>query len=613
VTPKARRPPMRRIEDYAMIGDCRTAALVGRDGSIDWLCLPRFDGDACFAAILGGPENGRWQIAPKAKAEVFRHYRDGGLVLDTRFETRGGAVSVVDFMPMDQPRSSIVRQVIGRRGRVAMHLDLVLRFDYGITVPWVSRRTDGTVTAVAGANRMALRGSVPLRGQDLRTIADFTIAEGESHSFVLTHGRSHLPVAKPFNLRKALAETERFWRDWAAICQHTGEWTAVVRRSLVTLKGLSFEPTGGIVAAPTTSLPERVGGERNWDYRYCWLRDATFTLLAFLNAGYREEARAWREWLLRAVAGSPGQMQIMYGLAGERRLDEWQVPWLPGFAGWGPVRIGNAAAGQLQLDVYGEIADALALARRGGLDSAPRSLELTTSWLDHLAKVWKQPDSGIWEIRGEPRHFTHSKVMAWVAFKRAADARHMPRELRADWQRLAERIHRDICRHAVDPKGGHFVQAYGSRRLDANLLLLAIVGFLPPDDPRLVKTVAAIEERLMSDGLVLRYETDRRLDGLPEGEGAFLACSFWLADNYCLMGRLEDARALFRRLVALCNDVGLLSEEYDPRTRRFLGNFPQAFSHVALVNTAIGLERAEGVKRRLVRGGGRRRAVARHD
>lgn len=596
-----------------MIGDCRTAALVGKDGSIDWLCLPRFDGDACFAAILGGPEHGRWQIAPKARATVTRHYRDGSLVLDTRFETRSGAVSVVDFMPVGQPHSSIVRQVIGRRGRVAMHLDLIMRFDYGVTVPWVSRQRDGTVTAVAGPNRLALRSSVALRGRDLRTIADFTIAEGETHSFVLTHGRSHLPLAKPFNMRKALSATERFWRNWASSCHDTGEWTAVVRRSLITLKGLSFQPTGGIVAAATTSLPEFLGGERNWDYRYCWLRDATFTLLAFLNAGYREEARAWRDWLLRTVAGSPDQMQIMYGIAGERRLDEWQVPWLPGFADSAPVRIGNAAANQLQLDVYGEIADALALSRKGGIDSAPRSLELTTSWLDHLAKIWHQPDSGIWEIRGEPRHFTHSKVMAWVAFNRASDAAHMPRDLRATWRRLADRIHRDICRHAVDPKGGYFAQSYGSDKLDASLLLMAIVGFLPPDDPRLVRTVAAIEERLMADGLVLRYETDRQLDGLPKGEGAFLACSFWLADNYTLMGRLKDARALFRRLVALCNDVGLLAEEYDPRAKRFLGNFPQAFSHVALVNTAIALGRAEGEKLRRLSGGRRRRAVARHD
>ena len=612
MTSRTRRAPMRRIEDYAMIGDCQTAALVGRDGSIDWFCLPRFDGEACFAALLGGPENGRWQIAPRGRAEVTRHYRDGSLVLDTRFKTRGGVVSVVDFMPMGQPHSSIVRQVIGRAGRVAMRLELVLRFDYGITVPWVSREPNGAVTAVAGPHRLALRASLPLRGRDMRTMAEFTIAAGESHSFVLTHGRSHLPLPRPFNVRTALAETEKFWRGWASGGGDAGEWTAVVRRSLITLKGLSFKATGGIAAAATTSLPEFIGGERNWDYRYCWLRDAAFTLLAFMNAGFRDEARDWRDWLLRAVAGSPDQMQIMYGLAGERRLDEWEVPWLPGFAGSAPVRIGNAAAGQLQLDVYGEVADAQAVARRGGLSIVKHGVAVTSSWLEHLRRIWRQPDSGIWEVRGPPQHFTHSKVMCWVAFDRAARAPHISHKARERWRRLAARVHGEICRHAVDPKGGHFTQAYGSRRLDASLLLLAIVGFLPPDDPRLVKTVAAIEKRLVVEGLVLRYETDRQLDGLPKGEGAFLACSFWLADNYCLMGRLEEGRALFRRLVGLCNDVGLLAEEYDPRAKRFLGNFPQAFSHVALVNTAYGLKRAEGARVGAA-GGVRRRAVARHD
>jgi GH15 family glucan-1,4-alpha-glucosidase len=602
---------MRRIEDYAMIGDCQTAALVGKDGSIDWLCLPRFDGEACFAALLGGPENGRWQIAPRAKAKATRHYRDGSLVLDTRFETRSGVVSVIDFMPMDQLHSSVVRQVVGRAGRVAMRLELVMRFDYGITVPWVSREPNDIVTAVAGPHRLALRTSVPLRGKDLRSVADFTIAAGESHSFVLSYGRSHLPLPRPINVRTALAATEKFWRGWASAGGDAGEWTATVRRSLITLKGLSFKPTGGIAAAATTSLPEFIGGERNWDYRYCWLRDAAFTLLALMNAGFRDEARDWRDWLIRAVAGSPDQMQIMYGLAGERRLDEWEVPWLSGFAGSAPVRVGNAAASQLQLDVYGEIADALAVARKGGLSSVRRGVSLTSSWLEHLAKIWRQPDSGIWEVRGPPQHFTHSKVMCWVAFDRAARTPRIGRKARAHWGRLAARVHGDICRHALDPKGGHFTQAYGSRRLDASLLLLAIVGFLPPDDPRLTKTVAAIEKRLVVEGLVLRYESDRRLDGLPKGEGAFLACSFWLADNYCLMGRLEEGRALFRRLIGLCNDVGLLAEEYDPRAGRFLGNFPQAFSHVALVNSAYALKRAEGAKVGVA--GARRRAVARHD
>ncbi len=579
-----------------MIGNCRTAALVGCDGSIDWLCLPRFDDAACFAALLGSPDHGRWQIAPRAKATVSRRYRDSSLVLETLFETRTGAVSLIDFMPIGREDHSVVRLVIGRRGRVGMQTELVIRFDYGITVPWVSRQEDGALSAVAGPDRLVLHTTAPMRGKDLRSVAEFSVSKGETVSFTLTHKPSHLPVPKGFSVRAALAATERFWRRWAQRCAGAGEWSETVRRSLITLNGLSFLPTGGIVAAPTTSLPEKLGGQRNWDYRYCWLRDATFTLQALINAGYHGEARAWRDWLVRAVAGSPEQLQIMYGLAGERRLDEWEVPWLPGYANSRPVRIGNAAAVQLQLDVFGELTDTLAMARGAGMPSMPRSVELSQTWLFHLEKIWREPDEGIWEVRGKPQHFTHSKVMTWLAFHRAAEAPHLGRaeRYRRRWRRLAARIHRDICRHAVDPRGGYFTQSYESRRLDASLLLLALVGFLPPSDPRIRRTVAAIERRLLVDGLVIRYETRPGVDGLPPGEGAFLACSFWLADNYILLGRLEDARRLFRKLVALCNDVGLLSEEYDPRARRFLGNFPQAFSHVALVNTAFRLARAEG-------------------
>jgi GH15 family glucan-1,4-alpha-glucosidase len=597
-----------RIEDYAMIGDCRTAALVSREGSIDWLCLPRFDSGACFAALLGRGENGHWRIAPRAKSQIQRRYRQGGLVLETRFETRAGVVLLVDFMPIGHAESSVVRLVLGCAGCVALQSELVIRFDYGVTVPWVTRLPDGALTAVAGPHKLVLRTPAPLKGQDLRTIARFSVAAGETIPFVLSHGASHLPLPKALNVKTALARTERFWRGWTRRCRSAGEWSEPLRRSLITLKGLSYAPTGGIVAAPTTSLPERLGGVRNWDYRYCWLRDATFTLVALMDAGYRDEAQAWRDWLLRAVAGSPEQLQIMYGLGGERRLDEWELPWLPGHAGSAPVRVGNAAASQLQLDVYGEIANALALARRDGLGALPRSGELRQTWLHHLEKIWRLPDSGIWEIRGKPRHFTHSKVMAWVAFNCAVQTRHLGRaeRFRNHWRRIASRIHRDICKNALDPSGRYFVQSYGSRNLDASLLLLPIVGFLPAQDSRIRATVEAIERRLMVDGLVMRYDSGRGVDALPPGEGAFLACSFWLADNYVLLGRLTEARALFRRLAALCNDVGLLSEEYDPRARRFLGNFPQAFSHVALVNTALGLMR-EKPPRRAKRGAARGR------
>jgi GH15 family glucan-1,4-alpha-glucosidase len=586
-------PVSSRIEDYAMIGDCRTAALVSRNGSIDWLCLPRFDSASCFASLLGTPEHGRWQIKPKAKATVTRSYQDGSLILQTVFKTRGGTVQVTDFMPVRQAESSIIRLITGISGRVAMTMDLAIRFDYGITVPWVSQVGKHTFTAVAGPDMLTLRTTAPMHGQGLRSVSDFSVVAGETVSYVLTYSQSYEPPPKPLNVAKALARTAKFWRRWSGRCGTAGEYTETVRRSLITLKGLTYLPTGGIVAAATTSLPEEIGGERNWDYRYCWVRDATFTLLAFMNAGYMDEAAAWRDWLLRAVAGSPDQLQIMYGIGGERRLPEWQIPWLPGYQKSAPVRVGNAASDQVQLDVYGELMDALAQASRGGVPASARAGTSRQLMLERLEEIWRRPDNGIWEIRGELRHFVHSKVMAWLAFHRLGTAPNLRDDrIQAHYRRVAAEIHKDICDHGVDPKGQYFVQYYGAKEVDASLLLLAIVGFLPPDDPRIENTVNEIERRLMPNGLVLRYRTTSRVDGLSGTEGAFLACSFWLVDNLVLLGRLEDAQELFSRLVGLANDVGLLSEEYDPVGKRMLGNFPQAFSHVALVNSAIGLARA---------------------
>ncbi|HXD43248.1 MAG TPA: glycoside hydrolase family 15 protein [Ramlibacter sp.] len=589
-----------RIEDYAMIGDMRTAALVGRDGSIDWFCAPRFDSDACFAALLGDADNGRWKIAPRRPAQVRRHYQNGGLILETRFSNEDGIVSIVDFMPVGEADSSIVRLVIGREGKLAMETDLVIRFDYGLSVPWVNRRDKETLTAVAGPSMLVLRTPVNLRGQDLHTVGRFTVKKGQTIPFVLTYVSSHLKPPPPCDVQEQRRRTEAFWRDWSQRCNVKGKWSGHVRRSLVTLKGLSFRPTGGIVAAPTTSLPESLGGVRNWDYRFCWVRDAAFTLLAFLNAGYTEEAEDWQNWLLRAVAGSPDQLQIMYGLAGERDLPERQLDWLAGYAGSRPVRVGNAASLQIQLDVYGELADVVKHAARGGLATAPRRGELRLAFLRHLEQIWQLPDYGIWEIRGEPQHFVHSKVMAWVAFDRAWRATDTVanKARRARWKKLAAQIHADICANGVDSARGCFVQAYGSQSLDAALLLLPIVGFLPPTDRRIKATVAEIERRLLAGGLVLRYETASGVDGLPQGEGAFLPCSFWLVDIYVLMGRRADAVKLFERLLKCRNDVGLLAEEYDPRARRMLGNFPQAFSHVALVNSALGLLHATGAVER---------------
>ncbi len=582
------------IGDYAMIGDMRTAALVGRDGSIDWFCAPRFDSSACLSALLGDDENGRWKIAPSQPAKVRRHYQRGGLVLETRFENQEGVVSIVDFMPVDQENSSIVRMVIGREGSVAMAADLVMRFDYGRSVPWVTRADKQTLTAVAGPSMLVLRTPVGLRGQNMHTTSRFTVKKGQTIPFVLTHVPSHLPPPAPFDINEQLEHTEAFWRQWAWRCNVKGKWSGHVRRSLVTLKGLSFRPTGGIVAAPTTSLPESLGGPRNWDYRFCWLRDAAFTLLALLNAGYFEEADDWQNWLLRAVAGSPDQVQIMYGAAGERDLPERELDWLAGYAGSRPVRVGNAAARQIQLDIYGEIADVMAHSERGGLDPAPRREKLRIAFLEHLETIWRLPDYGIWEVRGEPQQFVHSKVMAWVAFDRASRAPGIAKAQRDRYKKIAAGIHAEICDKGVDAARGCFVQAYGSLRMDAALLLLPIVGFLPPSDKRIKATVKQVERHLSVHGLLLRYQTDSGVDGLPAGEGMFLPCSFWLVDIYVLMGRRQEAVRLFERLLKCRNDVGLLSEEYDPRARRMLGNFPQAFSHVALVNSALGLAQAVG-------------------
>ncbi len=585
-----------KIEDYALIGDGETAALVGRDGSIDWLCLPRFDSDACFAALLGTAEHGRWLLAPTQPARASRRYRPDTLILETRFVTDTGVVTVIDFMPPRDPQAALIRIVIGEEGRVPIRTELVLRFGYGATVPWVTRMEDGTLRAVAGPDMALLRTPVALRGEGLRTVAEFVVTPGDTIPFVLTYCASHQSVSRPpVNPRSALATTEAFWRRWAAQCKPAGEWSDAVKRSLITLKALIYTPTGGIVAAPTTSLPERLGGARNWDYRFCWLRDATLTLLALMNAGYYDEAQAWRAWLLRAIAGVPAQAQIMYGVAGERRLTEWVVGWLPGYESSAPVRIGNAAHNQLQLDVYGEVMDALHQARRGGLDSGEAAWAAQRALIEHLATIWDQPDAGIWEVRDAPEHFTYSKVMAWVALDRAikgAETFGLDAPIQR-WRQLARTIHSDVCANGFDPQLGSFVRAYGTKELDASLLLLPAVGFLPPGDARIRGTVDAIERHLLVDDFVLRYDTTASLDGLPPGEGVFLACSFWLADAYVLMNRHADARRLFERLLSLRNDVGLLSEEYDVVRQRLVGNFPQAFSHIALVNTAYNLTQVQ--------------------
>jgi GH15 family glucan-1,4-alpha-glucosidase len=586
-----------RIEDYALIGDCRAAALVGRDGSIDWLCWPRFDSPACFAALLGTTDNGRWQIATKdAPVTINRRYRPGTLILETEFQIESGSATVIDFMP-SADGADLVRIVAGRSGRVVFQTELVLRFNYGASVPWVNRLDDDTLNAIAGPERLILRTPIPVYGEDLKTLGEFTVEAGQSIPFVLSYGSSFQSPPPPIDPFQALEHTEVFWRQWSDRCPAVEPWTEAVKRSLITLKALTYAPTGGIVAAATTSLPEHLGGVRNWDYRYCWLRDATFTLLAFMNLGYYEEAKAWRDWLLRAIAGSPRQIQIMYGVGGERWLPEQIVPWLPGYENSAPVRIGNDASQQVQLDVYGEVTDTMFQTYKAGMAPTERGRALRPVVLEYLSKAWRQPDEGLWEVRGGPQHFVHSKVMAWVAFDRAANEAAAgefdePHQL---WREIANQIHAEVCERGFDRDINSFVQAYGSKRLDASLLVIPLVGFLPPEDPRVRGTLRAIEDRLLIDGeFVLRYETEHAGDGLPAGEGAFLACSFWLVDNYILQGRYAEARKLFDRLLSRRNDVGLLSEEFDPLTGRMLGNFPQAYSHVGLINCALNLNRKTG-------------------
>ena len=589
------------LEDYGLIGDLQTAALVSRSGSIDWLCFPRFDSGACFAALLGTEEHGRWSIRPAGPFEpAGRRYRGDSLVLETHLETPHGEVRLIDFMPPRGRAPDVVRIVEGVRGRVELEMELVIRFDYGDTVPWV-RRVDGVRLAVAGPDALRLDTPVEVEGRDQRTIAEFTVEEGERIPFVLTWFPSNEEFPDPVDAEAALHETAAFWAGWSERCAEVGRWSEAVRRSLITLKALTFQPTGGIVAAPTTSLPEALGGVRNWDYRYCWLRDATLTLLTFLRAGYVAEAQAWRDWFLRAIAGNPDALQIMYGVAGERRLPELELDWLPGYEGSRPVRIGNGAHEQLQLDVYGEVADALFQGRLAGIEPSDDAWRLTATFLGFLEAGWRQPDQGIWEVRGPRRHFTQSKVMAWVSFDRALRSieqfgREGPVER---WRATRDEIHDEVLREGFDRERGTFVQSYGSDRLDASLLMIPLVGFLPADDERVVGTVEAIQRELVRDGFVERYRADEEnveVDGLPPGEGTFLPCSFWLVEVLALQGRTEEATELFERLLAVRNDLGLLAEQYDVGRGRLVGNFPQAFTHLALVDAAFTL--AEGVRTR---------------
>ncbi|WP_427893896.1 glycoside hydrolase family 15 protein [Kribbella sp. GL6] len=595
-----RSTPARRIEDYALIGDLQTAALVSKQGSIDWLCFPRFDSPACFAALLGTEDNGHWRIAPRdADAVSSRHYRGDTLVLETEWSTPTGTVRVIDFMPPRDAAPDVVRIVEGVHGTVEMRSELKLRFDYGHVVPWV-RRSDGQIDAIAGPDAVSLRSDVHQYGRDLTTYGDFRVGKGDRAWFVLTWHPSHHPVPRATDAIASLRPTEDFWTDWIGRSTSTTELSEEVTRSILTLKALTYAPSGGIVAAPTTSLPETLGGARNWDYRYCWLRDATMTLSAMLRAGYSDEAEAWRNWLLRAIAGSPQDVQIMYGVTGERRLTEFEAGWLPGFAGSAPVRIGNAAAEQLQIDVFGEVMDVLALAREHQIGAIEEAWQVQRGLMRHLDDVWNQPDEGIWEVRGGRQHFTYSKVMAWVAFDRAARAveRFGLTGPAKEWRARADEIHQAVCAQAYDPDRNTFTQAYGSKALDAAVLLIPQVGFLPADDPRVVGTVDAVQRELTADGFVRRYLTEHTDDGLSGDEGTFLICSFWLADALAMVGRVGEARDLYEKLVALRNDVGLLAEEYDVSSGRMLGNFPQAFSHLGLVNTAWHLTTAESPLRR---------------
>ncbi len=588
------------IEDYGLIGDTHTVALVGRNGSIDWLCLPRFDSGACFAALLGTEDNGCWRLSPMEEViSTRRAYRKGTLVLDTEFETSGGCVRLTDCMPLRDGKASVIRQVEGLRGRVRMKMLLVIRFDYGSVVPWI-RKASSHLEAVAGPDALSFWSDAKTTGEDMTTVAEFEVAEGDSFAFELVWHRSHEKPEKRGNVAALIDETERWWQEWSSHSVAEGEWSDVIERSLITLKALTYAPTGGVIAAATASLPEQLGGVRNWDYRYGWLRDATFTLYALTNGGHKDEAKAWHDWLLRAVAGDPSKLQIMYGAAGERRLEELEVPWLAGYEGSKPVRIGNAAHSQFQLDVYGEVIASMHHARRTGIEAQPHAWAVQLAILDYLETAWQEPDEGIWEVRGPRRHFTHSKLMAWLAFDRAVKGveQHGCKGPVERWRELRDHIHEEICQRGYNPTKRAFVQEYDGDELDGSLLMLPIVGFLPPDDERVLSTIAAIEKELLVDGFVLRYRSNEcsKVDGLPPGEGAFLLCTFWLADCYVLTGRKDDARALFKRLVELRNDLGLLSEQYDPHNKRMLGNFPQAFSHVGLANTARNLSRAENLR-----------------
>jgi len=588
------RPPP--IEDYALIGDCETAALVSRTGSIDWLCWPRFDSGACFAALLGTPRNGRWRIAPQDEgATVRRRYRPNTLILETEFQTPSGTVALLDFMVPNA--SSVVRIVEGRSGHVPMRLDLALRFEYGSAVPWVTRLPHRKgLRAVAGRHQVVLHSDVALRGEDMTSVAEFTVRAGQRVGVTMTHAASHLAPPEPPDAELALRQTDSWWTAWSRRCTYRGEWQEPVHSSLIALKALTYAPTGGLVAAPTTSLPEQPGGSRNWDYRFCWLRDATFTLLALMHAGYREEAKAWGAWLRRSVAGTPAQVQTLYRLSGERWIVESEVPWLPGYCGASPVRVGNAASTQVQLDVYGELMDALYQEVQAHLVKPSESWDLQSALVGHLETIWDQPDESIWEVRGSPRHFTFSKAMVWVALDRAIRGaeQHGLKAPLERWKALRDHIHAQVCEQGFNTAKGSFVQYYGAEELDASLLLLPLVGFLPPQDKRIQGTVAAVQRELMVEGLVRRYNTRASVDGLQGDEGVFLACSFWFVDNLVLQERRDEARAMFERLLALRNDVGLLAEEYDPVSNRQLGNFPQAFSHLALVNTALNLENSHG-------------------
>ena len=575
-----------------MIGDCHTAALVSKLGSIDWLCLPHFDSPACFAALLGTDKNGYWSISPvEPIRSLRRRYREGTLILETEFETENGSATLIDCMSVREEAPELLRVVVGTRGQIRMKSELAIRFDYGSVVPWV-RRTDDGISAIAGPDMIRLRSEAPLRGEDMKTMSEFTVAKGQQVPFNLTWYPSHQQEPATVDVHSAIQKTEKWWREWSDRCSHQGEWRDAVVRSLITLKGLTFLPTGGIVAAPTTSLPELIGGVRNWDYRFCWVRDATLTLQSLVQAGYLDEARDWREWLMRAVAGSPAELNIVYGLRGERRLTELELTWLPGYENSAPVRTGNAAYKQYQLDIFGEVANTLFQARQAGLGPSKHNRhDVADAMLEFLETGWKQPDEGIWEMRGPRRHFVHSKMMAWVAVDRLIRSAELGRFATniPGGKKLRDAIHEQVCREGFDADLNSFVQFYGSKHLDASLLMMPLVGFLPAEDPRVIGTVKAVEEHLMRDGFVERYTQDPAVDGIPHGEGAFLACSFWLADNYELQGRHKDAVRMFERLLEIRNDVGLLSEEYDPVAKRQLGNFPQAFSHVGLVNTAFNL------------------------